>query len=165
MRCGATGPSLAHVDPYGEALHAAVVAALPGWVERCVSVRVAGTVPGPVAAAAREAGVRAAAEVGERLRVLLETDVDAQRTNPLSILRGAVRHPTSVLEAAGVAPVERDRVALAMFPDDVYDLSPATWRDVDESLHEPGLVWGAWKAHVHLSRRRAPGRGGTTGGT
>ena len=37
------------------------------------------------------------------------------------------------------------------FPDDVYDLSPATFADVDPALHEPGLVWGAAKAHVHLA--------------
>jgi hypothetical protein len=40
----------------------------------------------------------------------------------------------------------------------VYDLSPATWGDVDESLQEPGLIWGAWKAKTVLERRRAEGR-------
>ena len=47
----------------------------------------------------------------------------------------------------------RGRVAW-IFPDDDYDLSPATFADIDESLHEPGLVWGAAKAHVVLTRRR-----------
>ena len=31
-------------------------------------------------------------------------------------------------------------------------------RDFYASLHEPGLVWGAAKAHVVLARRRAEGR-------
>jgi hypothetical protein len=59
-----------------------------------------------------------------------------------------------VLRAAGVPPVRRDEFAEHAFPDDVYDLAPASFADVDPSLHEPGLVWGAAKAHVHLSRRR-----------
>jgi hypothetical protein len=40
----------------------------------------------------------------------------------------------------------------------VYDLTPASFADVDPALHEPGLVWGAAKAHVHLARRRREGR-------
>jgi hypothetical protein len=44
------------------------------------------------------------------------------------------------------------------FPDDVYDLTPASFADVDPALHEPGLVWGAAKAHVHLARRRRQGK-------
>ena len=30
--------------------------------------------------------------------------------------------------------------------------------DLDPALHEPGLRWGAAKAHVVLARRRAEGR-------
>jgi hypothetical protein len=37
----------------------------------------------------------------------------------------------------------------------VYGLSPATWTDVDPDLHEPGIVWGAWKAKTVLDRRAA----------
>ena len=46
----------------------------------------------------------------------------------------------------------------AMFPDDLYDLTPGSFRDLDPALHEPGLEWGAAKAHVHLARRRAAGQ-------
>jgi hypothetical protein len=74
------------------------------------------------------------------------------------LLRAAVRIPTGVLAAAGVAPVDRDDFARRNFPDDPYDLTPASFADVDESLREPGLVWGAAKAHVHLARRRDEGR-------
>src|SRR6478672_9662305 len=80
-----------------------------------------------------------------QLDALLATDVDAQTTNPLSVLRAATRHPTAVLAHHGVAPAVRDEFAVRAFPDDVYALSPATWSDVDESLAEPGLAWGAWK--------------------
>jgi hypothetical protein len=111
--------------------------------------------------AAAEAGARARAEVGPRVRRLLALDIDEQRTNPLSLLRDAVRYPTDVLRAAGVPAVEgRDDFAVRAFPDDVYDLAPATWADVDPSLQDPGITWGAWKAYTHLSRRRdqTPGR-------
>ena len=51
----------------------------------------------------------------------------------------------------------RDEFAERTFPDDVYDLSPASFADVDPALHEPGLMWGAAKAHVILHRRRSEG--------
>ena len=38
-------------------------------------------------------------------------------------------------------------------------VGPAAFSDVDEDLHEPGLVWGAARAHVHLRRRRESGHG------
>jgi hypothetical protein len=91
------------------------------------------------------------------VRLVLEADIDDQRTNPLAVLRRAVRYPTDVLRAAGVPEVVRDAFAEAHEPDDVYDLSPASFADIDPALHEPGLVWGAAKAHVHLHRRREDG--------
>jgi hypothetical protein len=51
--------------------------------------------------------------------------------------------------------VPRDEFSVRSFPDDAYDLSPASFADVDPALHEPGLAWGAAKAYVHLARRRA----------
>jgi hypothetical protein len=145
---------------HAEVLAGAVVAALPGWVERSV-VRLAtayhGSVAPEVEAAAADAGRRAAVDVGGAVRALLTTDVDAQRANPLAVLRRAVAYPTAVLRDAGVPPVVRADFEERAFPDDVYDLSPATWGDVDPSLHEPGLVWGAAKAHEVLARRRAEG--------
>jgi hypothetical protein len=84
--------------------------------------------------------------------------VDQQATGPLALLREAVRYPTAVLADAGVPPVVRDEFAVRAFPDDAYGLAPAAFADVDPSLHEPGLVWGAAKAHVVLARRRAEGR-------
>jgi hypothetical protein len=69
------------------------------------------------------------------------------------VLRGAVVYPAAVLRAAGVPEVVRDEFAERAFPDDGYDLSPATWRDLGDEVHEAGLVWGAWKAKQHLDRR------------
>jgi len=86
--------------------------------------------------------------------VLFAQDVDDQRVNPLAIVRGAVRYPTEVLRVAGVPPVVRDEFDERAFPDDLYALTPASFADVDPALHEPGLLWGAAKAHAHLTRRR-----------
>lgn len=102
------------------------------------------------------AAEQAPAVLGE-LERLLATDVDDQRANPLAVLRGAVDGPTGLLLDAGVPAPARDEFARRSFPDDRYDLGPATWRDVDDSLHEPGLVWGAWKAATVLRRRREEG--------
>ena len=143
---------------YAERLADAALTALPHWVERRVAERYEQWSGRPPADAVREharrAGVDAVADVGPQLRALLSTDVDAQRANPLAILRRAVRHPTAVLRAAGVPPVDRDPHAQGLFPEDLYDLSPASFADLDASVHEPGIVWGAAKAHVILRRRR-----------
>lgn len=146
---------------YAAALGDGVAAALPSWVERVVAERHtawSGSVPPEVVAAARAAGAEAAEGVGGRVRALLARDVDDQPTGPLALVRGAVPYPTEVLRAAGVPPVARDEVARRLHPDDAYDLSPATFSDVDPALHEPGLTWGAAKAHVVLARRRREGR-------
>jgi hypothetical protein len=146
---------------HAAALADAVEQALPRWVERSVErlvVAYRGEVPGEVRRAAAAAGSAAAADVGEQVRALLEQDVDEQRTNPLALLRGAVRYPAAVLREAGVPPVVRTDWDEQAFPDDDYGLAPATWADIDPTLHEPGLVWSAAKAHVVLTRRRAEGR-------
>lgn len=142
-----------------EALARAVEAALPGWVERSVErllVAFTGEADLAIMAEAREAGARARVEVGGRVRALLETDIDEQRANPLAVLRPAVAYPTDVLRRTGVPPVVRDGFAEARFPDDVYDLTPASFADVDPSLHEPGLEWGAAKAWAHRRRHVVP---------
>jgi len=102
--------------------------------------------------------VVAASDVGPRIHALLALDIDEQRVNPLALVREAVRYPTEVLRAAEVRPVHRDEFAARQFPDDDYDLTPTSFGEIDPDLHEPGLVWGAAKAHVHLSRRRAAGQ-------
>ena len=126
--------------------------ALP-WLQGLVDRRAPGmgSLP-PVVTTLRDGAQNTIAE----LRELLELDIDDQRVGPLSVLRSAVRYPTRVLADAGVAKVDRDDFAVQSFPDDVYDLTPASFGAVDPQLNEPGLVWGAAKAHVHLRRRREP---------
>jgi len=135
-----------------------VDAVVPGWIERLVVERVAqwrGEVPDDVLRGAAAAGEAAGAEVAVRMRALLATDIDRQGAGPLQVLRAATHHAHAVLERLGVPPVVRDEFAERSFPDDDYDLMPATWSDVDPALHEPGIAWGAAKAFVHKARRRA----------
>lgn len=146
---------------YATALADGIDAAIPGWVERSVrrvldaqGIAIDVGLATEIAAAAE----RARAEGGPRVRRLLATDIDEQAGNPLAVLRSLVRHPTAVLHAAGARPAARDEFSERSFPDDVYDLSPVSFADVDPALHDPGLVWGAAKAHVHLARRRREGR-------
>ena len=142
------------------ALADGVEAALAPWVEQQVARVAEAWRPGlgvDLVRAAQEAGAAAAAEIAPQVRELLAADVDAQRTGPLALIRGAVPFATQVLADAGVPPVERDEFAVQAFPEDRYDLSPGSFADLDPSLQEAGLVWGAAKAHVVLARRRAEG--------
>lgn len=148
---------------HAAALADAVDSALVGWLERVVVERW-GTwhgrqAPAELVVAARQAGERARSQLLPELRALLVTDVDEQRSNPLALIRRAAVAATTVLRDAGVPPVDRDEHAERLFPDDVYDLAPATFGDLDPSVQEPGLLWGAAKAHVILARRRRSGRG------
>src|SRR6188472_364084 len=108
------------------ALADAVVAALPGWVERSVAERfrawAGADPPEAVVTAGLAASTSAVADVEGPLRELLAQDPDEQRMNPLAIVRRAVARPTDVLRAAGVPPVVRDGHAEQLFPDDDYDL-------------------------------------------
>jgi hypothetical protein len=146
----------AALDEYAQALASGIDEALPGWVMRSVEriMRAwAGDVPTDVVRAAERAAHHAQVETGAAMRALLAADIDDQHSTPLTLLRQAVKYPTEVLRQAGVPPVERDRFAEQAFPDDVYDLSPATWSDVDPRLTAPGINWGAAKAFEHKRRR------------
>lgn len=155
-------PGEAALAAAGAELVRAAGAGVPPWVERSVGRRYrawsGAAPPGSLVDESREAGRRAGDEVVERLGALVATDVDQQRTNPLTVLRSAVRHPTAVLARWRVPPAERDEFARRLFPDDDYDLSPAGFADVDAALADAGLVWGAAKAYVVLQRRRAEGK-------
>ena len=149
---------LAALARYTEALLVALEDALPRWVERMVAERWGSERGAPLSAEVRDAVAGAARQARDdvmpRLRALLSRDVADQRANPLAVLREAVVHPGRVLAEAGIRPVDRDPQSARMFPDDLYDLTPASFADVDPSVHEPGIHWGAAKAHVLMRRRR-----------
>lgn len=139
---------------YASVLVDAVSVVAASWIERLILLRA------PELAGAAEvdrASGEGAATIVAELRTLLERDISEQAIGPLEVLRRGVRFPTAVLRSAEVAPVARDEFAMRAFPEDLYDLTPASFGAVDPSLHEPGLMWGAAKAHVHLRRRREDG--------
>jgi hypothetical protein len=159
------GPSTTDLEAlatFAAALADGIDEALGPWVVRSVrtvyAAQLGAATPADVLADADLAAIAANAEISPRIRELLAKDIDEQRTGPLAILRSAVRFPTEVLVAAGVPSKQRDEFARNQFPDDVYDLNLAAFADLSPDLHETGLIWGAAKAHVHLSRRRAEGR-------
>lgn len=140
---------------YARALAEGIEAALEAWVVRCVErlvVAWSGSFSEKIAAASHVVGATAAAEVGAELRRLLATDIDDQWTTPLDLVRSAVRYPTALLVELGVPPVERDEFSVLRFPRDVYALTPASFADLDPSLAETGIVWGAAKAFEHKRR-------------
>ena len=148
-----------------EALIVAVPPAVAHWVTRSVeqildawSATDPAVLPPPARAealtqAAQAAG-RAEVQVSAELIELLRSDIDAQRRTPLEVVRGALGYPTAVLEHAGVPEVQRDRFAEERFPDDHYDLTPASLGALDPALAEVALVWGAAKAATHRRRHR-----------
>jgi hypothetical protein len=96
-------------------------------------------------------------EVSKNLFSLLATDVDAQQSNPLHILRTSTTSATQMLQGLRVPEVQRDEYEVRAMPDDVFAIGPLTWRDLGEDVHEAGISWGAWKAATILTRRRADG--------
>ncbi len=145
------------VDDYARTLAEAIMVAIPGWVTGAVERVMASrslAMTAEVTQAAAAAGSLAQAETGAAIRALLDADIDDQRSTPLTLLRQAVRYPTRVLQDAGVPPVARDRFAERAFPEDVYDLSPASLADVDPALTDLGISWGAAKAFEHKRRHR-----------
>ncbi len=151
-------PSLADDEAalasHAHTLVAAVERVVGDWIRWSIADRAPDLAISPAADAAVADG---AAELSAELRALLSQDIADQAEGPLQVLRRGVRFATQVLADAATAPTPRDDFARRAFPDDVYNLAPASFADVHPSLHEPGLVWGAAKAHVHLRRRREAG--------
>ncbi len=156
-----TNPAHQHIEPYSLALLDAVIAGTPRWIgERVRQVALAslGTAPHGFDEVIAIIEMQTLEEVTAGLVRLLETDVDAQSSNPLHILRSCTHFATETLRRLGVAPVTRDEFETRAMPNDVYALGPLTWRDLGDDVHDAGITWGAWKAATILTRRRAEGK-------
>ncbi len=141
--------------PPGDLLEAVEIQVAP-WFRRIIqqAARDGGIDPDSLANEIDRLVAGEAPRLIDSLRALLSTDVDDQRKNPLTLFRESVRAPTALLRAADVPVPIRDQFAADRFPDDVYRLGPASWSDISQALHEPGIMWGAWKAMTILQRRR-----------
>lgn len=142
---------------YATDLAAGVAAAVGPWVVHSVTRVADQWQPGLGAEldpAAEAAGAAATDAVAPAVRDLLAQDVEQQRSNPLAIVRTAVRYPTDVLAAAGVPPVVRDGFAVETFPNDLYDLTPGSFADLAPGLGDVGIAWGAAKAFVIKARHQ-----------
>lgn len=102
---------------------------------------------------AAHAGQAAAADLGPKIQSLLKADIDDQWTTPLALARQAVPLITATLTRHGVEPVARDAEAIRINPDDLYDVSPASFAEIDPELQMMGIQWGAAKSHIFLTRR------------
>ena len=101
------------------------------------------------------AGDAAAVRVVALLRDFFATPAAEQRTTPLEIVRTAAGDVAAVLTAAGIPAVERGEFAERAFPDDLYDVTPATLADLgDDELGPLQLAWGLAKAKVLRADRR-----------
>lgn len=140
----------AHLAVIAADFGAALSRQVPVWLRR----RTLALAPSVEHAVLDQAVDATMAALGPELERILAADVDAGAGSPLAAVRASVGEVTAVLVAAGVDRPERDEFGARVFPDDIYGLGPASFAEIDESLHEPSLVWGAARAHVHLRRRR-----------
>lgn len=149
------------LEPYPQALFDAVCASLPLWIRRRVD-EIVKNAPArdreKVMASLDDIVARTQEFVHHELHSLLAQDVDAQRQNPLHILRVSTVFATQVLQEAGIAEASRDAFDAEALPNDVYAFGPLTWKDLSDDVHEAGISWGAWKAATVLQRRRAEGK-------
>ncbi|MGH8911394.1 MAG: hypothetical protein ACRDVD_02700 [Acidimicrobiia bacterium] len=77
---------------------------------------------------------------------LLRQPFPEQRRGPLEIFQEAMRFPTAHLAETERPPARRDPIAISALPGDVYDLAPASTRDLGEDVWMLHLAWGAAKA-------------------
>lgn len=138
------------------ALRDAMVRLVPQWIENVMLARA----PEPDSAPTREAVTRLQSEATRHaipeLTRLLDSDIDQQWSSPLEIVRSLVPAITAELRDLDAPVVRRDARSVELLADDLYGITPATFADIDESLHPLGLGWGAAKAHVHLRRHAQP---------
>lgn len=138
---------------YAEDLLTGLIAHTSDWVEGVITARIGPDAAQPMLSVLSADVDRALADVAE----LLRADIDAQRANPLAVIRSLVAPMTAQLRGIDATRANRDPDAERLFPDDVFDITPGAFSDIHPDLHLPGLAWGAAKAHVHIQRRRAEG--------
>ncbi len=158
-------PRSAPIDPtaYGIALADAVRAVMPEFVVRVVQERISPFATAiettaafaSISAQLTKLGETIASSVDQVLRAFLSSDVDAQRTTPLTIIRDHMVPVTEFLRSVECTQATRDPFDESAFPNDVFAVGPHSWADLGEEVHEVGLRWGAAKAMAHRQRHRS----------
>ena len=153
-------PEARDLEPYADDLYQAVTRAIPYWITKQVSEIASLSIDETskeFTSALTDVAEHTLHVISRDLLVLLATDVDAQQSNPLHVLRASTTSATQLLLAFGATPARRDEYEVRAMPDDVFSIGPLTWRDLGEEVHDAGISWGAWKAATVLTRRRADG--------
>lgn len=124
-----------------ERLTEALVAAFPGYVRS--RLRDLGVVAGSrIESAVEDAG--AALEI-DLTRELGLSAVEQARS-PLELVRAATHPVTQALESGGLRLQPRDEWLRAQYPEDVFDLYPASSQDLGEDVWRLHIQWGIDKA-------------------
>jgi hypothetical protein len=153
-------PEAVELEPYADDLFQAVTRAIPHWITTQVSEIASMSID--ETSQEFQSALAGVAEqthqvVSQDLFSLLSTDVDAQQSNPLHVLRASTSFATQLLQSFDATPARRDEYEVRAMPNDLFSIGPLTWRDLGEEVHEAGISWGAWKAATILTRRRADG--------
>ena len=125
---------------HSRAVAAALVAGYRPYLERVLRRR--GVEPATIA----DAIDRAVADLESSLVRWASRPPSGQRATPMELFREALDGPTQALVAAGVDPVDRDEAARRSLPGDLYDLSPASGRDLGEDTWAIVAEWGIARA-------------------
>ena len=153
-------PDASALEPYADDLYQAVARSIPRWISTQVAEIASMSIDETTQefqTALADVTKQTQQVATQNLLSLLATDVDAQQSNPLHVLRASTSYATQMLWAFGVEPARRDEYEVRAMPNDVFSIGPLTWRDLGEEVHDAGISWGAWKAATILTRRRADG--------
>lgn len=140
--------------PGSELLISSLRSALPTYVRAVVTARVGCGLSVDSEERLNEVGERIGADVEARMSDVLGKPVEEQQMGPLQIVRDGLAPVTQFLAGMGVAAPERDEFSRRVFPADIYGIAPASFREINEELHDVGIAWGAAKAWLHLQHRK-----------
>jgi hypothetical protein len=124
-------------------LGASLVTAFPGYIkQRLASLGV--TFDDDL----DEVVVAAVGDLAKSLDALASLPLQDQVKSPLELVREATAPITKVLSNRRVSTPDRDAWAVEVHPEDLYDLYPASSRDLSEEAWQLHLAWGVDKARV-----------------
>ena len=144
-----------------------VAIAVPDWVRRSVERGVANAIVrvGPywsiepekwqaLDRGAELAGWEAAEEVEKKVSTLLAAVEDLRPVTPrvLDALQEAVIYPAGVLRDARIPKARRDRSAMKLFPNDVYNVAPRSLAELHPMMPELLASWEVARMTIFHAR-------------